>query len=586
MIQPYNQLDPHLDPKANRLYPIEFFFKNKPFFTAFLWSSAIFFAITLFFKTYFQFPDDSLVSLLFNGVGLIHHPSEYNLSENALLSLLIKNLYLYWPAVQWYALCFVLTQFLALWALLAAFQLGSFSFFKSVLFTLGSMVLLIHQFSELEWTRTASMAAIGGLVLLTALWSRKGTRHLTPGLILAFGLLMLSDLIRFPTLPWMVLTAVPAILYWASKGNDRTVRAAVLVTLALAGLLSAGTLWFQQAYYDQNPAWGYSLKLLNAHRDLISYRDPVYNKKTQPIFDSIGWTANDLDLFKNSYRLDPSVCSVDKFEKLNAYFTRWDLSKISYDSIEGVLSNPYTMVSLLFLLVLFFFVPKEDLWFPIATLGWTGAILLFCLWSMKIPERVFLPCLFLGNCLVLGVVAPRRRDPQERTDRRFWGGFHWAAASLILLVLGSGWVLTLQYSKNRFWIARETELKRIMEQLKPQEDQLFITWTTVYPYQEIGAFEDRRFLEHFNLLAMTWFEWTPTSQATLEQFGIKDFSRDIVDNPRVRLICSPEQFSLYQTHMMEKYHLRVVPQVLFMSDQFPVIAIRSVTGAEKKLKNG
>ncbi len=574
MTRPGTQLDWPFGPKANWPRRIVSFFKDKPFFAAFIWSSAIYLAITAVFKIYFQFPDDSLVCLLFNGLVFTHTPSEYNLMINALAACPIKELYLLWPNIQWYALFFVATQFLALWATLAAFQLSPFTFFKTSLFILGFAVVLIHQFGELEWTRTASFAAIGGFMLLAALWSREDKKHFIPSLVMAFCLLILSALIRFPTLPLMALVAIPALLYWAPKGKNRTVCGSVIGTLILTGLLSVGSTWFQQVYYDQNPAWGDSLRLLEAHRGLLSYRNPVYNETTKPIFDSIGWTANDLDLFENSYRLDPSLCNIGKFEKLNAYFTRFGLNKNFNDSIPGVLSNPYTMLSLLFLLVLFFFVPKKELWFAIVTSVWTWLVILFCLWSMKIPERIFLPCLFLQNCLVLSVIAPTSWIKGE-TNYRFQGGFHWAIVALVFLLLGSGWMLRLQYSKNHYWMAREIELKEIIKKINPQDDQLFITWTTVFPYQEIGAFEDRHFLEHFNVLAMTWFEWTPTSQAMLDRFGIKDFSRDIVDNPAVRLICAPVQFSLYQIHMNEKYNLKVIPQVLLMTDQFPVIAVRS-----------
>ena len=443
--------------------------------------------------------------------------------------------------------------------------------------------MVVHLFAELEWTRTAAFAATSGLVLLAALWLRENKKHMIPGLVLALILLVLSALIRFPTLPLMTLIALPTLLYFFSKAMNRSVSLMVLSVLALTALSVIGSLWFQKAYYAKDPAWANSLKLLDLDGHLLSYRCPVYNEVTKPIFDSVGWTANDLELFKESYCMDPSLFNIEKLEKLNASFSRFGFNKNSEDSLPWMFSNPYTVLSLLFLTASFFFVPKGSRWFVGASVTWTLLVILFCLWAMKKPERIYLPCLYLQNCLALLLVVPA--DPSALTSPfRFFSANRWGTILLILFLLASGWMLTIQYSKNRYYLAREVELKEIMKQLDPQDDQLFLTWSTLFPFQEIGALDDHRLLEHFNVVGMSWFTWTPTTQAMLNRFKIKDFSRDIVDNPHVRFICAPVHFNLYRIHMKEKYGLDVVPQVLFMSDQFPVIAIRTA-GFDKRKTN-
>ena len=44
------------------------------------------------------------------------------------------------------------------------------------------------------------------------------------------------------------------------------------------------------------------------------------------MFDSVGWTPNDLSLFQDFYFLDENTYSVENLRKLSAYFPRfgWD----------------------------------------------------------------------------------------------------------------------------------------------------------------------------------------------------------------------------------------------------------------------
>ncbi len=560
----------------NGIKKVRSFFADRPFLTAFLSALLMFLPIALLFKIYYQFPDDNLIALLFNGVVLNSSPSEFNMLENASISVVLKTLYIHWSGIQWYALFFVVTLLLSLGALLSAFQLGSFSFFKTALFILGSAVIAVHLFTELEWTQVSSLAAIGGFILLAALWQREDTKHLMPGLGLAFLLLVLSALIRFPTLPLISLCMAPAAIYLFPKAKNKSIRTAILSALLLIGLMSGASLGFQQSYYSKNPLWSASLRFLDLQRGLLDYRNPVYNQTTKPVFDSIGWTANDLALFESAYIMDPDTFSHEKISKLNDYFSQFGFNKNSSDSLQAMFSSPYTIVSLFFLLALFFFLPQEVSGFMTASAGWTMIILIFCLWALKIPGRIYLPCLYLQNCLALLFVVPKISTSSGnslKTSTAFKGG----AAVLVLFLVYSIFAMNLPYSKNHFWVLREMELKDILVKLNPQDDQLFVTWGTVFPYQEIGAFDDHRFLQHFHVLSLSWFSRTPTSQAMMDRFGLKDFSRDIVDNPHVRLICAPEQFALYQTHMMEKYNLKVVPQVLFTSNQFPVIVVKSVS---------
>jgi hypothetical protein len=413
-------------------------------------------------------------------------------------------------------------------------------------------------------------------MLLAALWRREDTRYLAPGLSLSFTLLTLSPMIRFKPFLLIALVMIPLAVYLYRKGKTRPVRLAVLAVLLLAGLMTASTLGFQRAYYS-NPAWTASLQFYERFRGFYDFRNPVYNPATKPVFDSVGWTANDLALFRNFYLMDPGTFSDSKIGALSAHFSQFDFAKNPSDTFQEAVANSRTRLLLLFLLAIAFFLQTEAWGFMAVSVGWTALVLLGCYWLLKFPERVYLPCLFAQNCLGLFFVVPKN-PAGDWKNPRFSAASKMGSALLVLFLIYSAWIMDGLYAKNRFLIWRERELKDIMASLNPQDNQLYVVWGTVFPFQEVGAFDDPGFLRHFNILSLSWFQWAPATQDMMDRFGLKDFSRDIVDNPHVRLICAPAQFSLYQTHMREKYHLEVAPQVIFTSNQFPVIAVRSVHG--------
>src|ERR1700684_1804937 len=89
------------DQKPDGIKQVQLFLSAKPFLTSFLLALLMVLPILAIFKIYFQFPDDNLIQLLFNGIGFNSAPSELNLQEGAFFSMVIKYLYLHWPGIQW-----------------------------------------------------------------------------------------------------------------------------------------------------------------------------------------------------------------------------------------------------------------------------------------------------------------------------------------------------------------------------------------------------------------------------------------------------------------------------------------------------
>jgi hypothetical protein len=517
--------------------------------------------------------DDYWALFILKGTVLNRAPSEWNLLENVILCLGLKDLYLKFPAIQWYTWFFVTAEFLSLWAILASFQLGSSRFFKTSFFIISSVALEIHFFDCLQWTMVAAVAAAAALLLLAGVWRRGDWRFLPLGLAMAFVLLLISVLIRYKALLLMAAVFFPAMIYLSWKIKMTGARWTILLFLTFAAALSVAAVIYDRDYYSRDPDWKKAREAHVQQDNLIDLRNPVYNKTTKPLFDSIGWTANDFNLFISHYWMDEDVYSAEKLKKICDYFPQLALNKDTQDSFGAMFLNLRTPLAILFFLAMFPFL-LEDFWQLVFSGGWTVLIVIFCWFDLKIPERIYLPCFFLQINTIISFADFKSHGSAEKSNQ-VSPIFRLGIFYLGLIFLFSVYLIHLEYNRNREWTLNAADLKTSVEKLNPQDDQLYITWGSAFPYEKIDAF-NMDFLKHFHVVSLAWFERTPTTQAMLDWFGYKNLFKEMVDSPDVFLICSPYQYSLYYAYMLEKYKLKTYGLAVFKSKLFNVYAIHRV----------
>jgi hypothetical protein len=546
---------------------ISLFFFDKPYFTSLLMALLLFFPILCFFKIYFQLNDDYWALFLLKGTVLDRAPSAMNLIENIWLCLGLKDLYLKFPVIQWYAWFFIAAQLLSLWAILAAFQLGSHRFFKTLIFVISSIALEIHFFDCLQWTVVATLSSIGAALLLAAVWRRDDWKYSSLAFGLAFVLISIAILIRFETVVLMGLVLVPTAVYLFWKAKMSPVRWAIMLFLLFMAGFSFYAVAYNRDYYNRDPDWREALQILNQHGHLTDLRNPVYDQKTKPVFDSVGWSANDFHIFMSNYFMDKVTYSV---EKLNAYFPQFGMNKDQQDSFQAMFLNLRTPLAILFLFSIFPFL-LDDFWFVLSSGAWTILVLLFCEVYLKMPERIYLPCLYFQNNIAIFFVSLKTKDTiaEPRFDLKVLklGVFY-----LSFIFIFSLYLAHMEYVRNRSWTQQEVDLKKTMGSLKPQDDQLFVIWGSAFPYEKIDAF-DMDFLKHFHVVELAWFQRTPTTRAMLDWFGYKNLFKEMVGASDVFFICTPYQYSLYYSYMLEKYKMKTYGLAVFRSKQFNVYSV-------------
>ncbi len=551
---------------------IDSFLERKPFEGSFLVALFLVVPILVFFKFYFQLCDDIYALFLLKGTVLTTAPIEFNFEENSLLCLALKSLYLSFPNIQWYGGLFVIMLFLSVWGMLFALHLGADRFLKTCLFIVGSAVTVERFFIPLQWTSVAAAAGIGGLMLLAALWRREDSKFLPSGLCLSFVLIMASALIRFDALLLIALLSVPVAVFFLLKLKLTPARRTILVFLAMTTLLSVAALEFDRYSYSQDPAWEGSVSFFKQVRWLNSFQNLAYTEGTKPFFDSIGWTENDLNLFKNNYFMDPGTYSAEKIRRVNDHFSEWTFDKNPQGTFGMMFSNPFTVVELVFFFIALLFIPAGSFGFAFLYLAWVFLVLLFFRLFLWIPERIYMPCLFALTNVAVFLSASKfgaeSKDPP--TPSR---SFKWGVVLSALFFIFSLVIYYYDQYDNRYWTDKEAKLKSTVADLNPQDDQLFVVWGSSFPYIEIGAFDDDEWLKKFHVVSVDWFQRTPATRAMMDRFGVKDLFKDLVNNPKAFLICTPGQWYLYQVYMKEKYNEDVKFKFYFRSDQFAALSI-------------
>jgi len=154
------------------------------------------------------------------------------------------------------------------------------------------------------------------------------------GLALSLVLLFSAAGIRYSALLLVVASALPLLVFMAYKKEITPARKAILRFSAVAAVLGTLAVGYDYYTYHRDPGWVDFKQFFKQHFDLNEARKPVYDSDTRPVFDSIGWSKNDLDLFTNWYFLDEDTYSVEKLKKLNGYFSQVKFNK-STDPVDG-----------------------------------------------------------------------------------------------------------------------------------------------------------------------------------------------------------------------------------------------------------
>jgi hypothetical protein len=560
--------------KANRLIDtgkISSMLSRYPFLSSFLLVMSLICAALLLLTPFFLVNDDVWALFLAKGVGFALHPDPHHFSSNILIGFALNGLYTFAPKVCWYSIYLILGLFLAFWAFLSTLCLRTHQFFKTFLFILSFLFVDLYYFTQLNFTMTSCLVFQGGIFLLVQLFEEKNRIFRWKILCLGASCILLSFLMRDQSFAFSFLSAFPFMVY-SFKRKKLTPN--VLIFIFSLVLLIVGAFLFDRNQYRQDEHWSKYLDYVRTYTKYHEFYSIEFTQKNKTIFDKIGWTLNDYNLFMDWYVLDDDKYDKNRITALGGYFDRGksDALKSFLNIFRSFLAQNFLFCFFCFCL----FCPLKHFRFVFLNLIWVLAILISLAYFAKIQGRVVFPPLsFLVGLSIYFAIPTAATGSEEKERLPFWAQKLSPIFLIILLILILPTLLRF-YTVNNQAIKDYKNVKQSIMSMNPDRNKLFVLWDAIFPYESIIAFDDYEIYRNWHIFALAPYQRSPIAQEMLDYHGVKNLFRDMVDNPNIFLICSGEEKEMYHQYMKEKYSLETRAEIAFKNPCFFVYRITSI----------
>ena len=533
-------------------------------------------ACLLIFGSSFQTNDDAWMAMIVAGKGICLAPDEHLIFSNIVLGKALSQLYSAFPVVPWYGAHLYLLQFLANAAMFfCAAALGTP---RRALAMFGLYFAIVGAYfaTNLHYTTTAFLAVQAGAILcLTVGLRRPSPLHAPSWQLLAGGVLLMvwGAIVRTDSFFLAMLAAsAPLAVLLVRRGQLSTalpVCGAVAASLAAVLCLNA----YNHAYYERDPEWSkfYSFNALRLKFN--DYRWTSYTPDSAPIFNSVGWTANDHEMIAHWFFDDANRFGEQQLRTVldrrdwraqrqaNGYW-RSAFREMCRDKVVW-----YIGLSLPFAALLLRRNFRGQL--AVASAAAMVALLLvaIALLMKPPPARTYVPALAFP--LALAMVLPRNERRPAKAERELsisdwfaWGapqpGLRFALVATLLMATAAVGMHGVRLTrKGRKTAAAREDLARYTQQLGPQDDLLFVTWASSYPFELISPLDNLRSFEHFHIFSLSWPQTAPWQQELKRRFQVTDILRAFYERSDVRMIATKDLWPLYAKYV-EEHHGRLV----------------------------
>ena len=526
------------------------------------------------YPPFYQTNDDPGMDLAARG-SAGSPPEPHLLFINILLGKLLVALYGLTPALPWYRLFMLAVQATSGAVLYTIFLARGPSRSKRLLVLLYVAAFDLYLYVNAQFTVTAAVAAQAAVML----WLESADRGRRLGPIrtaLFLGLLACSVMIRDHSCFMMLLVAIPAVVgILARRLTEPAVPPAAprplwtlrtcLLPLALGGVLTAALTWYNAHVYRSHAEWR-DVYRYNALKSLIIDTGEIqYTPESRWVFDRVGWSRNDFEMFKSFAYFGDGTFALERLERLVALYRKLPADSAASPSTAHTFDRPSTFLSVFastrhgapakaaLLLVPLFFLPwrRDRLSLvALATVGVLAVMGLLYFYVRRCPSRVSDPVLayFAGMAIFAAEAAPARF--------RVLG---------LLRVLGClaaiGLTSVYLWDQHAGWddncIAR-ADFEKELARLQPIREQLFVNWNGALPFQllpPLGSWDD---LRNLRVLSVSSGTRTPASRRLMRRFRIHDFFRALFTRDDVIIIANPSIIKCVIRFADEHYHEKVV----------------------------
>lgn len=484
----------------------------------------------LFFLWKFETNDDDAMNRIVSGAYGDY--TAYIVFINIVIGKFLKTLYILFPAVPWYVLMHIVTSFVSLFVITYLLNKckGAWGNVISILILsyMGYELYVIPQF-----TKTAGIAAIAGTTLLAYALEQKKRKKIL--YVAGWCLSLLGAMIRFEM--YLVVLALSVLLgvhglfvrfknnSLTSKEKFKNIRNYVLSWSVV--IVSAFLLYAVNSYtYNSNDEWRDFSEYNAARAQLLDLGFPEYEENRED-YERLGVSESDLLLYLTWNFADPDNFNTDLMNELIALKKSPSIDLIYIlKYIRAIIVGSFSERGFCFLMLMFPIMyilkikPKNFLYYIVATLllnfyfYYSGRYLIHRV-DVIVWCTVLIMITLSSDTTTMSTITINKR-----------------IIALICIIL-----CVDMYSANiSFRKVRPNNFQELSEMLASDEDNLYLSDLTTFPYT-FPFFKNipKGFQKNFYSLG-GWQTMSPTQNAILKNYNIRNPFRDVIDRSDVYLI--------------------------------------------------
>lgn len=497
-------------------------------------------------------------------------PSAELIFSNILIGSVLKFLYGLTDRVNWYTLYLLSAHFLALTGLLWAFLRLQSSRTAAILFALLFVEFEVALLLRLQFTSTAILTAVSGIVLTLSRDETSGRRSMLATCCGA-ALVILAGLIRPDAMYYAIVLLLPLFAYEALFFRRWRPFVAIGLSVVAVATASAADGW----HYRSDPAWREFMAYNRARAFIHDLPIVTYEHNTRFFFDRVGWSYTDWGMFTNWFFTDRETFSREKLEAILRRFegSTWSRSKSPQylaDSLRPLsVFPPLVYANLLLAIVLAAGSRLRVLLVAAAAYLLLSSLLVVFSWYAKLPARIILPAYFSTVVVAFYVVL------REAALRRHVMPVVWAYAWLrplttVAALVFVGYYVLRFYAAAGSHIAKSDFNRRDQDVLalfvhtlreryvRPNPEAMFLNWGGRFPMFFTAPLDNYREIRDVKMLGLGWNIHSPQFDAAVSRLGLGDLYQASYSNPNVFLFTDPYSLQQLQRFVQEHYRQPIV----------------------------
>jgi len=529
-------------------------------------------------------------------------PSAEIVFSNIVIGRILKQLYLLTNRINWYTLYLVGVHFAAMTGLLYAFlriRTGRAAVFLFVLLFFQFEIALLL---SLQFTSTAIIAGIAGLLLVLVGWNEESGRS---RFAIGYGgaLIVLAGMVRSvrcDALFYAVILMSPLIVYefCGRKAWTAAIRLARQADARRSALAMLGRPWTalkqtgrggliaafigvavlatvaNTRHYRADTRWRAFLDYTAARAFIHDLPIVEYSENTRYFFNRIGWSRNDWGMFLSWFFSDPEVYSYDHLRTILDRFQGgpWGRSAPAQyleESLRMIKVFPAMMAANL---VLAFLLCRGGR-LRLALIGlcqWLLVEALFAVlsWYAKLPFRVVIPAFFASTVVIFALllrVASERRLVLWRPVA--FPDLEWIAAAATIAfcpyyAFVSSQIVVYHLRESAANRHDQSVYRRFVRQLRDQyvsqdSQAIFFNWRGTFPLHFTPPFDDFRDLRPLKMLGLGWNTHSPLFDDAVRRLQLGNLYQATYEKPNIYLISARTDLKLLAVFAWEHYQQRI-----------------------------